>query len=208
MSVPVTPISMFDISAAYGRGDTGPTGFRNNLPYALGEYYRGGRYVPLYDTSSPYGTQSTSQADVSMNALRGAGAYTHYSNIVAGTNGGKYPSNGYLSGGFGSVDDRTFKCFHPTDLMLFAVYTGTFGDFNLSLFPTTSGIYPQNAAWYSIQIINVNGAFYNNTVLRTNATSFALGGTGAASSWGWSAGMPSLANGTTYIVRVRLTSTY
>ena len=208
MSVPVSPISMFDISAAYGRGAAGYSGFQNYYPYALGEYYRGGQYVPLYDTTSPYGTQSTSQANVDMNALRGAGAYTHYSNIVAGTNGGKYPSIGYLFNGFGSIDDRTFKCFHPTDLMLFAVYSGVLGSFNLSLFPTTSGVYPTNNGWYSIQIINVNGAYYNNTVLRTDATSFNQGTTGASSSWGWSAGMPALVSGTTYIVRIRRTSTY
>jgi hypothetical protein len=207
MSLPIGAISMFDISAAYGRGATGSTGFRNYYPYALGEYYRGGQYVPLYDNSSPNGTRATSQANVDMNTLRGSGGYTHYSNMVAGTNGGKFPAIGYTIGSFGSVNDRTVKCFHPTDPMLVAFYTVA-GTFSLQMFPTTSGIYPQNSTWYSVQIINVDGATYNTSLLRTNATSFSQGGPGVGNSvWTWTGVNPFVA-GTTYNIRVRLTSTY
>jgi len=200
---------MFDISAAYGRGDAGPTGFRNNLPYELGEYYRGGRYVPLYDTSSPYGTQSTSQADVSMNALRGAGGYTHYSNMLAGTNGGKYPASGYSIGSFGSLNDNKFKCYGSTDPVVVTAYN-VVGGFYLGVAPQAgSGIYAENNGWYSIQIINVDGAAFNYTLLRTNATSFTQGSVSSLiSTWSWSSGMGYFVAGTTYNIRIRLTSSY
>jgi hypothetical protein len=208
MSLPIGAISMTDIATGYGRGAAGTSGFRNYFPYALGEYYRGGQYVPLYDNSSPFGTRATSQSNVDMNTLRGSGGYTHYSNIVAGTNGSKVPAIGYTFGAFGSIDDRTVKCYHPTAGVVAAAYTIA-GAFYFTLGEALAGQgWPQNNGWYSIQVINVNGTTFNSTFLRTSATAFNQGSSTTGNTyWYWSA-PASFVAGTTYNIRVRLTSIY
>lgn len=197
MSLPISNISMFDISAAYGRGAAGITGFQNYYPYSLGEYYRGGQYVPLYDTSSPYGTQSTTQSNTNMNALRGSGGYTHYSTVTAASDGGKFPTIGYLTGVIGSINDRTFKCYSNSDIVS-GIYTqGGVIYLRLNYASNSSG-------WYSIQIIN-NNTGSNYTYFRTNATFQVI--TTNVVHWYWNTS-ESMTAGYTYNIRVRLTSIY
>ena len=198
MSLPTGPISMFNISEAYGRGAAGSSGFQNYYPYSLGEYYRGGQYVPLYDTSSPYGTQSTTQSNTNMNALRGSGGYTHYSTIVAGTNGGKFPVTGYNIGfSLGTINDRTFKCYSNSDIV-FGIYT-QLGNFVLDLTYSTVG-----TGWYSIQILGITSGS-NNTYLRSNASFSTL--SGGVVRWTWPAN-EIWTSTYSYNIRVRLTSIY
>lgn len=206
MSLPIGAISMTDIATGYGRGAAGSTGFQNYYPYALGEYYRGGQYVPLYDNSSPNGTRATSQSNVDMNTLRGSGGYTHYSNIVAASDTAKFPSTGYVLSSIGSIDDRTFKCYDPTATLVMGAYT-QLGNFYLML-GSVGGSWPQNNGWYSVQVINVNGTAYNSTYLRTSATAFNQGSSTTGNSyWYWPVTAAFVA-GTTYNIRVRLTSIY
>ena len=197
MSLPTGAITMLDISTGYGRGAAGPTGFRNYFPYALGEYYRGGQYVPFYDNSSPNGTHATSQSDVGMNTLRGSGGYTHYSTVTAASDGGKFPTIGYFTGIVGSINDRTFKCFSNSNIVS-GIYTQV-GTLYLRLDYASDG-----PGWYSIQIIN-NNTGSNYTYFRTNAT-FAVVTTGVVH-WYWPTSEAFTA-GYTYNIRVRLTSIY
>jgi hypothetical protein len=207
MSLPIGAITMLDISTGYGRGAAGSTGFRNYYPYALGEYYRGGEYVPLYDNSSPNGTRATSQSNVDMNTLRGSGGYTHYSNIVAASNGSKVPAIGYTFAAFGSIDDRTVKCYHPTAGLVAAAYT-IGGAFYFTLGSDSSIGWPQNAGWYSVQVINVNGTTYNSVFVRSSASGFNQGSSTTGNTyWYWNGGT-NFVPGTTYNIRVRLTSIY
>ena len=198
MSLPIGAITMLDISTGYGRGAAGTSGFQNYYPYALGEYYRGGQYVPLYDNSSPNGTRATSQSDVDMNTLRGSGGYTHYSTVTPGTNGGKFPTTGYNSNiTIGSINDRTFKCYSNTNIVT-GIYT-QFGRIALQLVYSTNG-----PGWYSMQVINNNTGF-NSTYIRTDAN-VTVPATGYTQ-WDWAAG-EAMQVGYTYTIRVRLTSTY
>jgi hypothetical protein len=198
MSLPIGAISMTDIATGYGRGAPGTSGFQNYYPYALGEYYRGGQYVPLYDNSSPNGTRATSQSNVDMNTLRGSGGYTHYSTIVAGTNGGKFPITGYYDAqALGSINDRTFKCYSNSNIV-YGIYT-TFGQFYIDLTYSSVG-----SGWYSVQVLGITSGS-NNTYLRSNATI----STPAAgyTRWTWPA-VEIFTSTYTYNIRVRLTSIY
>ena len=198
MSLPIGAISMLDISTGYGRGAAGPTGFQNYYPYALGEYYRGGQYVPLYDPGGSNGQEPASQSNVDMDKMRGSGGFTHFSTVTAASDGGKFPTIGYVaSTPLGSINDRTFKCYSNTNIVS-GVYTQSgFLYLRLDYGANSSG-------WYSIQIIN-NNTGSNYTYFRTNSTF-----TYVSSSlvyWYWTA-LESMTAGYTYSIRVRLTSTY
>lgn len=198
MSLPTGAITMLDISTGYGRGAAGVTGFQNYYPYALGEYYRGGQYVPYYDNSSPNGTRATSQSNVDMNTLRGSGGYTHYSTVTAASDNGKFPTIGYVTAsGLGSINDRTFKCYSNSNIVS-GIYT-QLGTIYLRL-DYAAG----NNGWYSIQIIN-NNTGSNYTYFRTAAT-FAVVTTNVVH-WYWTTS-EAMTAGYTYNIRVRLTSTY
>lgn len=197
MSLPIGAISMLDISTGYGRGAAGSTGFQNYYPYALGEYYRGGQYVPLYDPGGSNGQEPASQSNVDMDKMRGSGGFTHFSTVTAASDGGKFPTIGYLAGAIGSINDRTFKCYSNSDIVS-GIYT-TGGVLYLRLNYGIGG-----SGWYSIQIIN-NNTGSNYTYFRTSATFQVI--TTNVVHWYWNTS-ESMTAGYTYSIRVRLTSTY
>lgn len=213
MSLPTGAISMNDISLAYGRGAAGYSGFQNYYPYALGEYYRGGIYVPWYLPAGSGGDQPQSQSNVSMGALRGTGGFTHYSLITAATSAGKFPSVGYASfndGNYGSVIGESngsspgFKCYGQPLASIY--YIGLLQQVHLRIYGTL-----QNAGWHELRIGNSVGVPFL-FLLRSAATvssATSASGTFTVTQWSWG-GFTSVpfTIGTQYTIAVRLTNNY
>lgn len=209
---------MNDISLAYGRGAAGSSGFQNYYPYSLGDYYRGGLYVPLYDPGGPNGAVTQSQSNVDMNRLRGTQALTFFTTITNTSSGGKFAANGYGTSDsgfpFGTSTDTqagNFKCYGTRFASI------TYQPLGFSLVLTVFGNLQNTAnAWYSLAILAVTaGDFTSYTFLRENAT-FGAGAT--SSNWTWITSnlipgtyspynpLPILGN--QYQLKVRRTSSY
>ena len=220
MSLPTGAISMNDICLAYGRGAAGYSGFQNYYPYALGEYYRGGIYVPVYDPGGPFGAQSQSQSNVDMNTLRGTQALTYFSTITNTSNGAKFASYGYATAGDGSfgltgatVDTQAgnFKCYGTQLASIY--YTPLTATLYLRVYGNL-----QNSGWYSLAIIAATAGDYTNNIFLASAaatfvTTASISGVPVTQfSWGTSSPsgivnpLPVLGN--QYQIKVRRTANY
>lgn len=210
MSLPTGAISMNDISLAYGRGAAGYSGFQNYYPYALGDYYRGGLYVPLYDPGGIYGAVTQSQSDVDMNRLRGSQALTFFTTITNTASAGKFAAYGYGTSDSGfpygtSTDTQAgnFKCYGTRFASIYYQPIGS------SLVLTVFGNLQNTAsAWHSLAILAVTaGDFTSYTFYRENAT-FSASATVSTWNWNTSPYNPLPLVGNQYQIKVRRTNSY